>query len=258
MLDNRTIQQHLNSSGFRNEPVTGIISLADKISAEALLNKNKIKTDSWTQDRVLVAYQQFILQSLGFKVGTIDGMVGPQTQWALEQYQNRIRDEHPPVENIKHQPTVFPRQEEVPNFYGKVGENQEQFLLPYPMKLAWDKDTIIKKITLHKKVGQSAQRALEAIKNHYGIGEIDFLGLNIFGGGLNVREMRGGTKYSMHSWGIAIDFDPENNQLRWGRDKAKLARPECEQFWKCWEAEGWVSLGKERNYDWMHVQAARL
>lgn len=28
--------------------------------------------------------------------------------------------------------------------------------------------------------------------------------------------------------------------------------------WKCWEEEGWVSLGRQRNYDRMHVQAAKL
>ena len=70
--------------------------------------------------------------------------------------------------------------------------------------------------------------------------------------------MRGGTQYSMHSWGIAIDFDPERNQLNWGRDRARLAAADCVPFWDIWEAEGWVSLGRARNFDWMHVQAARL
>ena len=74
----------------------------------------------------------------------------------------------------------------------------------------------------------------------------------------HVRKMRGGSSYSMHSWGIAIDFDPERNQLKWGKDRARLAQPDAVEFWRCWEAEGWVALGRARDYDWMHVQAARL
>lgn len=63
---------------------------------------------------------------------------------------------------------------------------------------------------------------------------------------------------SLHSWGIAIDFDPERNALNWDHTKARLARPDAEDFWKIWEAEGWVNLGRSRDFDWMHVQAARL
>ncbi|MCH7410937.1 hypothetical protein MM239_16125 [Belliella sp. DSM 111904] len=62
----------------------------------------------------------------------------------------------------------------------------------------------------------------------------------------------------MHSWGIAIDFDPSNNQLKWGRDMATFAGPEYHAWWDIWESEGWVSLGRLRNFDWMHVQAASL
>ena len=40
--------------------------------------------------------------------------------------------------------------------------------------------------------------------------------------------------------------------------RPRLAQPDGETFWKLWEDEGWVSLGRARNYDWMHVQAARL
>ena len=68
----------------------------------------------------------------------------------------------------------------------------------------------------------------------------------------------GGRAMSMHSWGIAIDFDPAHNRLRWGRDRARLAGPDYRAFLDIWEAEGWISLGRERNYDWMHIQAARL
>ena len=70
--------------------------------------------------------------------------------------------------------------------------------------------------------------------------------------------MRGGTRWSTHAWGIAIDYDPDRNQLKWGRDRAAFARPEYDAWWRLWEEEGWVSLGRTRNYDWMHVQAAKL
>jgi len=62
----------------------------------------------------------------------------------------------------------------------------------------------------------------------------------------------------MHAWSIAIDFDPARNKLSWNNTRARLAKPDAVKFWELWEAEGWVSLGRARNYDWMHVQAARL
>jgi hypothetical protein len=62
----------------------------------------------------------------------------------------------------------------------------------------------------------------------------------------------------MHSWGIAIDYDPNRNKLRWGAEKAVFAREEYKPWWEFWEEEGWISLGRSRNFDWMHVQAARI
>jgi hypothetical protein len=70
--------------------------------------------------------------------------------------------------------------------------------------------------------------------------------------------MRGGSAWSTHAWGIAIDWNPSSNKLKWGREQATLARPEYDAWWDIWEEEGWLSLGRARNYDWMHVQAARL
>jgi hypothetical protein len=130
--------------------------------------------------------------------------------------------------------------------------------LPYPMRLAWDRAVVIRRFSLHEKVRESAGQALLKILNHYGLEAIRQLGLDLFGGCLNQRKMRGGRARSMHSWGIAIDFDPEHNQLRWGRDRARLASAACQEFLDIWEQNGWISLGRERNFDWMHVQAARF
>lgn len=59
-------------------------------------------------------------------------------------------------------------------------------------------------------------------------------------------------------WAVPGLRDPERNRLKWGRDRASLARPEYDPWWRCWEEEDWVSLGRARNFDWMHVQAAKV
>ena len=153
---------------------------------------------------------------------------------------------------------AWPRQSDVRAFFGEVGTDQVQVDIPFDMVLAWDKGRRITKMTLHRKVASSAARALQAVAGAYSAQDRRALGLDLFGGSLNVRRMRGGNSWSMHSWGIAIDFDPERNQLSWHRPKARLSHPDAEPFWRAWEAEGWLSLGRARDFDWMHVQAARL
>jgi hypothetical protein len=153
---------------------------------------------------------------------------------------------------------IWPRQSEVSRFYGDVGKQQVMVPLPFPMRIAWDLAKSVNRISLHEKLAESAARALARIADAYDEAARAELGIDIFGGSLNVRKMRGGNDWSMHSWGIAIDFDPTRNQLKWGRDRARLAQADAETFWKIFEEEGWLSLGRARNYDWMHVQAARL
>lgn len=155
---------------------------------------------------------------------------------------------------------MWPKQtvQELNKYYGKVGTNQTRLILPYTMTIAWNKAQKVSTITVHEKVHDSAKRVFERIADHYSPEEIVEHGLDMFGGSLNVRKIRGGNRWSTHAWGIAIDFDPIRNQLRWGGDRAYLAKPECEKFWEFWEEEGWLSLGRSKNYDWMHCQAARL
>ena len=137
-----------------------------------------------------------------------------------------------------------------------MGTNHTSLILPFPMRIAWDRDQIITKITIHEKVHDAQHRCLVRIADAYTDSEIKRHGFDLYGGTYNPRKKRGGTSWSMHAFACASDFDPERNQLKWGRELAYLARPECDKFWRIWEEEGFVSLGRAKNFDWMHVQAA--
>lgn len=229
--------------------------------------------EKWLQSR---------LTSHGYPVGLIDGIVGDVTTRALKQFQASRGIEPtgtatgetvtalratstgpvfiptaPPAAPLPAS-KVWPLERDVPKFYGPVGESQTKIELPFDMYLAWDKGQRLRVMTLHKNVAASALTALQEVANTYTAAERKALGIDLFGGSLNVRKKRGGTSYSMHSWGIAIDFDPERNALNTKSPQARLSHADAVPFWRAWEREGWLSLGRSRNYDWMHVQAARL
>lgn len=229
--------------------------------------------------KTLTADIQKRLKALGIDPGPVDGKMGPKTKKAIRAFQrlNGLvvdgivgpktiaelwpahlphRDRNP----IIPKPLFgkWPRQKHVRRFFGEVGKHQTRIKTAYSLKLAWNTRTRIQGFSCHEKVAGPMERIFQDTLNHYGIDEIKRLRLDMFGGCLNVRKMRGGSRYSMHSWGIAVDLDPANNRLRWGRDKASFARPEYIPFWEIVEAQGAVSLGRARNYDWMHFQFSRL
>ena len=217
-------------------------------------------------------WQRFLIQS-GFKKVAEDGKFGPLTELATKQFQSlrglvsdgivgeatwSLLDSSGQIVDSAF--SKWPKQDykSMVEFYGEVGENQTQIILPYKFKLAWDKNTELKKITCHKLVADSLLNILESTLSAYGIKRIIELRLDLFGGCLNVRRMRGGSSWSMHSWGAAVDIDPDNNQLRWNKSRATLAGKDYYQFWQIVEENGWTSLGRQRGYDWMHFQAANL
>lgn len=128
--------------------------------------------------------------------------------------------------------------------------------LPYPMRLAWDKNIIVKKMSCHRLVAENFLNVFNDLLKEYGIKKIQELGIDIFGGCFNFRAMRGGSAFSKHSWGIAIDLNPEKNQLNWTKEKALFARPEYQKMIEVFYKHGFLSLGKERNMDFMHFEIA--
>lgn len=154
--------------------------------------------------------------------------------------------------------TVWPKQSQVRQFFGEPGSpacTSGRVQLPYPMLIAWDTDAKITKFQCHAKVADALTRVFTETLKHYGAGDVHKFGLDLFGGCYNFRKMRGGSSWSMHSWGIAVDLDPTNNQLKWNKTRARFARPNYEPFWNIVEGEGFTSLGRRYDYDWMHFEA---
>jgi len=143
--------------------------------------------------------------------------------------------------------------------YGKPNSAGKGYLvtidLPFPMIVAWDRKTTVKRIQCHKLIADRLKKALSDILCHYGIEEIEKLGINIYGGCFNYRLMRGSTTtLSKHSWGTAIDLDPDRNLLRETSKTARFARPEYKAMIDIFYLNGFINLGREKNFDWMHFE----
>lgn len=141
--------------------------------------------------------------------------------------------------------------------YGTPNESGtylEVINLPYPMRIAWDVNTTINKMSCHKLLVNNFLGVFNDLLKEYGISEIKRLGIDLFGGCFNFRKMRGGSDWSTHSWAIAIDLDPNRNKLKETSKTARFARPEYKKMIDIFYKHGFVSLGVERNFDWMHFQ----
>ena len=147
---------------------------------------------------------------------------------------------------------------EIVKKYGKPNETGEGYLttilLPYPMRLAWDLDTKVSKMRCHKLAAEAFLNVFNDLLAHYGMKEIERLGIDLFGGCFNYRKMRGGTSWSKHAWGIAIDLDPARNKLKETAKTARFARPEYQPMIDIFYRHGFISLGIEKGYDWMHFE----
>ena len=269
----RIAQRHLRDGGFDPGPVDGQLGPRTEAALDRALDVRRGDLSprhaegilGRSRRRKVTAYIQLLAADAGIEAGTVDGFWGPQTDFAfgeLEHLEEHGERPHPwrdftgPAAN----PNGWPLESEAElrAFYGEPGEPPlTRIDTPYPLRLSWDLNTTVTRIACHEKVAPSLERVLTGVADHYGADGVPELRLDRYGGCFNARRKRGGTSWSTHAWGIALDFDPERNRLQWGRDRAAFARPEYDRWWELWEAEGWVSLGRVANFDWMHVQAAR-
>jgi lysozyme family protein len=113
----------------------------------------------------------------------------------------------------------------------------------------------VKSIRIHKLAADRLEAALNDIINHYG-DDIETVapGACVYDGSYNFRKTRNSSSQSVHSWGVAIDFDAAKNQLKTKAPSARLSQPIYKAFLDILEYHGFLSLGRRQNSDWMHVQ----
>jgi hypothetical protein len=76
--------------------------------------------------------------------------------------------------------------------------------------------------------------------------------LDQHGGGFNFRNITGGRRLSLHSFGIALDWDPDHNPRQ-----APMRSTLPSWWYDVWAEHGWIDGRGFRTPDPMHVQFAR-
>lgn len=106
----------------------------------------------------------------------------------------------------------------------------------------------VKTVRCNAKVAESLGRILQELsKTHPEV-------LADYNGCFNFRRMRGGSSYSLHAYGAAIDFMAGSNGLRtsWP-SRATMPITVMEAFAR----EGWIAAGAFWGRDAMHFQATK-
>lgn len=228
---------------------------------------------AFSEKRKVIAFCQTIFKTNGIDTGKVDGYAGAQTEWAFDQYAHLVMTGEKPAPNrddekaaeavpgpiVRGGPQMLtPLQRDVAKVYGEIGQHHTKVVVPYDLKIDWNRSQIVRAVTCHEKVADAFVRVMNKVASAYSPEDIAKHGFNIYGGCYNPRKMRGGSAWSMHAWAIAFDFDPSRNTLKMGPDKAYFAKPECREWNDIWESEGFTGLGRAAGYDFMHYQFARV
>ena len=166
-----------------------------------------------------------------------DGIWGPKSQAAVKQYLKSLM----PAVN------PWPTQGNVSKFFGNAGDESNLTNLDVSHLGVMYEGTVVHTIRCHKLVANSLGRILNKIylSPFKGI-------LEQYAGCFNYRPMRGSNSYSMHAYGIAIDFDPDTNGMH---DKWPVQATMPLEIMEFFAAEGWKSAGANWGFDAMHFQA---
>lgn len=248
--------------------VQNLLTTSNRETTLVAIEEKNLFPAKWSGLRKLIGYLQLHLNEKSNTSNklVVDGYYGEMTNYWFETYLEFLahgkikawRSDAKPDRQIK---TLYPDYKGLSAFYGPLSDISKEIVtvtVPYTHYLAWNNQKV-NKVSCHRKVKDAYLSVLEEVKKVYGEKNIHRLHLDQFGGAFvnPPRTMRGGNNYSTHCWGIAFDYDPEHNQLKWGRDRAAFATPDYDDWMKAWVAVDAVNLGEIKNYDWMHFQFSR-
>lgn len=274
----KAMQYGLMKLGLYNGEVSGVLGECSIVAANKYLlnNENRVPADykDWSSKRKLVVAIQILSDEAGFDPGVIDGWLGTNTRNAAAAYIRSIEGLEVfnawSAEPIDVNPNGWPsdKSTDLDNFYGKPRKGDcsaiESRLVkvdsPWRMPLDWNMSQSRHFFRVHELVARSLERVLAAIEASYSKAEVEQLKLNRFSGDYVCRKITNGSRLSTHAYGVAIDFYGSKNELKrttYDTPPPTLAHSDCQKFWEAFENEGWYSLGRAQNYDWMHVQAAK-
>jgi len=129
-------------------------------------------------------------------------------------------------------------------------DNIRVFALPFPMVLSWQPTKTILRFQAHKFAGDKIIAALTDILDKYSLDYLRQGKLDRWGGCFNFRLIRGGHELSMHSWGTAVDINPDIGRLGNAHDAVDYPGFIIEAF----EKQGFVWGGVWQRPDAQHFQ----
>jgi hypothetical protein len=129
---------------------------------------------------------------------------------------------------------------------------------PFEFSLAWDTKAKISKIRSNKICSMELDFALWEIVNNINYSDLQKIGFNLFGGGFNIRNMRGSSTLSAHAFGIAFDFSPELNGLNTKYQNSSMNTPPGKKVCAIFKKHGFLNYGEVFGYDAMHFEFIKI
>lgn len=174
-----------------------------------------------------------------------DGFWGPLSQAACKNHLRSLM----PLPN----PWPYSSQEGLRAFYGQPGDESQLVTITFPFPMFYD-GKLVTKTRVHRKCADSLLRILTRIRDlipqHPDIKDE----AEDYGGVFNFRLKRGGSSYSLHAYGAAIDLDADDNTFR---DSWPMKADMPLEIMEAFAREGWIAAGAFWGYDAMHFQATR-